>query len=201
VHERDLDEDDAIMSKEDLLDLLKNLDRSESECASARSLISLLETRNADLEISNFNMCEEKEALTERVKLLETFLSGIEGSESRGSFEWQNYQWIGSFQSAVARNINYVTFCTAAADICRSSRPVDLKEVNLLQLIASFLPRITSDMVYSAPDPVLLETSAGARIDESRRYQAMNAALCSLVDSLNLRLDFVEKKKNPDGWC
>jgi len=180
---------------------LKNLDRSESECASARSLISLLETRNADLEISNFNMCEEKEALTERVKLLETFLSGIEGSESRGSFEWQNYQWIGSFQSAVARNINYVTFCTAAADICRSSRPVDLKEVNLLQLIASFLPRITSDMVYSAPDPVLLETSAGARIDESRRYQAMNAALCSLVDSLNLRLDFVEKKKNPDGWC
>jgi hypothetical protein len=29
----------------------------------------------------------------------------------------------------------------------------------------------------------------------------MNAALCSLVDSLNLRLDFVEKKKNPDGWC
>jgi hypothetical protein len=108
------------------------------------------------------------------------------------------------------RNIDYIKFCTAAADICRTSDAVDLKEVKLLRLISSFLVHSASVMDSFTEEAIIVEISfdgraspcLNGRIDDIQRYQAINVALCSLIDRLNAETCTGQRRAHKgSGWC
>jgi hypothetical protein len=194
---QNFDENFSVMSNEDLVALKESLDLMQLEASSAQLFISTLESRILDLDNLNREVCEEKEALLERVRLLEEMVVKTLDSGNVAPFEPEFHEWMDSSfdEDDLVRNINYINFCKAAADICRSSEAIDLKEVKLLRLISSFLLHRSSDMDFFKAETILVESSS---VDEIERFQAMNNALCLLVDKLTVGFSL---SKQPNGWC
>lgn len=169
--------------------------------SSAQSFIFTLQSRISDLEVLNSDISDEKMHLATRVRLLEEMVSDVFSSRSHDFLkpEFLDFQNATSVPSDLVKNINYITFCKAAADICRGSEAVDLKGTQLIRLIPSFLLHKASDMDCFFTDSVLVESSLVGQVDEIARYQAMNGALCALVEKLQFEIYAVQK--TPNGWC
>jgi hypothetical protein len=191
------DENVSVMSNDDLVGLKESLDLMQLEATSSQLLISTMESRILDLDNLNREVCKEKEALLERVRLLEEMVVKTLDSGYVAPFEPEFHEWMdsSSVEDDLVRNINYISFCKAAADVCRSSEATNLKEVKLLRLISSFLLHRSSDMDYFRAETIVIESSS---VDEIERFQAMNNALCHLVDQLTVGFSL---SKQPNGWC
>jgi hypothetical protein len=202
------EQDLALMSNKDALDLKESQVLFQSERSSADSYIAVLESRILHYERLNHDICEEKIALAARVKSLEATVRIVGG---RASVEPQDYGWkdSASVQDNLMRNINYINFCTAAADICRTSDAVDLKEVKLLRLISSFLVHSASVMDCFTEEAIIVESffdgralpCLNGRIDDIQRYQAMNVALCSLIDRFNAETCTGQRRAHKGSFC
>jgi hypothetical protein len=193
-------QDIAMLSLEDLIALKDNLMVMQSHFSSAQTHIFTLENRIADLEGLNHDILEDNGALADRVKLLEKIASAVGTSRGFESFapetktQWQKS---ASDRDELVKNINFISFCTAAADISRSSCESKVKEVQLLHLISSFLVHTASEMHLFSPEVAEIESGSHLETKEIVRYQAMNSALCAILQKLNAEAC----SQQPDGWC